>query len=219
MALLNSTTLVFDNNLQYFLVESSMIGLTISLALYSFIIPQMKKIFDAQAQRLRKAKKRLKGAREKLAKKLMNEKFCKESEEELQEEFQLAKEEVLKEQDIKFHHGKGFLITGVLFSLSTVFPLLNIFINETNASTTVNNFVIAFTKISPWFLIGGVGLLIFIWFKVFVDIKEILRKILSEAIEEADKELEKAKKFQERKLQEKVSVSDNINVKKFNKSV
>ena len=51
--------LVFSESFEYFLVNSSMVGLGVSLALYSFIIPQIKKIFDNQAEKLKTANKKL----------------------------------------------------------------------------------------------------------------------------------------------------------------
>lgn len=177
--------LAFESQLQYFIIESSMLGLGISLALYSFIIPQISIIFNNQAQRLRKANEIMRVLAVESHNKLMKG----EIDQELQNNLKIAILEVEKEKNVKFHYGIGFLVTGILFSISTIFPLLDIW--QGGGSSLIQNLA----KLSMFSLIVGTGVLIYVWLKVFFDIKDLLKKMLDKANEESDKELEKVEKL------------------------
>src|SRR3989344_5299576 len=125
--------LAFEPQLQYFIIESSMLGLGISLALYSFIIPQITIIFDSQAQRLRRANEKMKLVAAESHRQLMSDII----DPDVQDRLKTAIEEVTTEKNVKFHYGIGFLVTGILFSSSTIFPLLDIW--QGGGNPTIQN--------------------------------------------------------------------------------
>lgn len=172
---------VFPESLQQFIIMGSMLGLGISLSLYSFIIPQIKKIFEKQAKKLRDSNKRLKEVSIKYGKYLLKG----EGNSKLELELNFAKDEVYRNKSIKFHYGTGFLLTGILFGVSTIFPLLNMIGADEEWITLP-------ALMSPMLLVFGVLILVYVWIMVFLDIKDLLKRILNEAVEESEKGLQKA---------------------------
>jgi hypothetical protein len=171
--------------IELFIINFAMLGFGTTLALYALIIPQMEKIFERQADKLKTATKDLKKLNKQYGTKLLKS----EEDEDLKEEREDVKLDVIELKKIKFHHGTGFLITGISFILAMIFPLL-----EYMSNNAQGDFIILFTNISPIFLLFGTGVLIFVWIKVYLDIKEMLKKYLEKAIEESEKELEASNK-------------------------
>jgi len=189
----------YPEALTYFLINSSMLGLAISIALYSFVIPKVNEIFSKQAEKLKKANERLRKLTDDFSKKVQGRKTVTSLLDELKE----ASLEVEKYKKVDFHYGVGFLLTGVLFSIATIISLFDIFMDDAVIAT--------FSIFSPYFLMIGIILLVYIWFMIFLDIKELLKQDLSKHIEEADKELEEA---EELRKQENVKPKRGFKLKK-----
>src|SRR3989344_3046180 len=152
--------MLFQQDLQFFIINASMVGLAITLSLYSFILPHIREVFQTQTIKLRKANEDLEKISIKFSNLVKNRKFDQNTFQELIK----SSEDVSKQDDVKFRYSWGFLITGVLFSISLLFPLANIFLV---GDTGLIKFIKEATQISPLFLMGGVIALVIIWFLVF----------------------------------------------------
>ena len=163
--------LTFDFNLQIFIINASLLCVAITIALYTLVSPKFEEILKRQGKQLEEAYNELRRINEAFSKKVEK----RESDKKLLDALQLQSEKFEQYKKIPFHLGIGFLICGVLFSLSTIFPLIDIFFYDM--------FITAITVISPYFLIVGIIILLYIWFKVIFNIKDSLKETYIDAID------------------------------------
>jgi len=178
--------LTFDFNLQIFIINASLLCVAITIALYTLVSPKFEEILKRQGKQLEEAYNELRRINEAFSKKVEK----RESDKKLLDALQLQSEKFEQYKKIPFHLGIGFLICGVLFSLSTIFPLIDIFFYDM--------FITAITVISPYFLIVGIIILLYIWFKVIFNIKDSLKENFEKILEKTDIELKKTKSLKKK---------------------
>lgn len=177
--------LAFEQNLEFFIVSSSMVGIGIAVALYSFIIPQLKDLFQAQTTKILSEYENLLQETKVYSNGVKHGKMDRN----LLEKITESHDKIEQEGKIKFHLGLGFLFTGVSFSVSTIFPLLNLLLRE---DTIIEQLA---RSTGGLFLVIGTMLLIYVWIMSYVDLNNLMKENLKTALDNAQVKMQEVNKL------------------------
>lgn len=166
--------MIFDGNSQEaFLINASMIGLGLLIAIYTISSPRITEILKRRKLKLSMLVKE----RENIFLAMKNNK----SDEKLTNRYKEIQKKIKNCRNVPFHLDLGYNMSASFFAISLIIPILIFF--DFIPKDVVN--------LSMWYFIFGIIILLWIWFAMFAEYRLYINKEfdkVSEKSEDIEKE-------------------------------
>lgn len=164
------------------IVEISLIGLGLVIALYAIIMDTLEDLVKKRISHLRKLRKERDEVFEKLKEDKENEELNKRNEE--------LREEIKTYNKPPFHYDFGYIIAGIFFTLTLIFPFYSTFFEYEDL-----NVFKFFVDYAPHLLFIGIIVFVIVWFKTMIDLRNLTLGKFDELQEKDEEKEEKEEKI------------------------